>query len=302
MIIVKLIGGLGNQLFQYALGRHLAEKNSTILKLDLSGFEEYKLHRYGLHCFEIWQHIATTKEIHTFKRNMNTNLSRLSSKIGKRLRISFYPTSDFYQDTIVLKEKQFFFDPSVLDAKGNIYLDGYWQSEKYFSAIRNILLREFAIKYEQDCRNKELAELIRNTKSVSLHIRRGDYVNNLLTNQIHGLCSFDYYQKAVNHIVQKIPDCHFYVFSDDHTWVSENFKIDYPLTMVDHNDASTNYDDLRLMSLCHHNIIANSSFSWWGAWLNANHDKIVIAPKNWFANTETNKQTFDLIPENWLRI
>lgn len=300
MIIVRLIGGLGNQMFQYAVGRHLAEKNSTLLKLDLSGFETCKLRRYELHCFEIGQHVATIEEIETFKRESNTRLSKLIYNIGKKLSFSNYPTSDFYQDNIIINEKHFSFDPSVLEAKGNIYLDGYWQSEKYFSAIRDILLREFTIKYEQDYRNMELAKLIRSTESVSIHIRRGDYVHEPVTNQYHGFCSLDYYQKAVNQIVQKIPNCHFYVFSDDPLWVSENFKLDYPATLVDHNDASTNYEDLRLMSLCRHNIIANSSFSWWGAWLNSNPEKIVCAPERWF--NDPTLDTRDLIPESWIKI
>jgi hypothetical protein len=300
MIVVRLIGGLGNQLFQYALGRHLAEKNSTILKLDISGFEEYKLHRYGLHCFEIWQHIATLEEIETFKRNRVTGNSGVLSKIGKRLKLSFYPTSEFYKNTIFLKENEFPFNPSVLESRGNIYLEGYWQSEKYFIAIRDILLSEFTYKYEQDAHNKRIAEQIQTTESVSIHIRRGDFVLNPLTNQVHGSCSLEYYRGAVNHIVQKKPDCHFYVFSDDQAWVFENFKLEYPVTLIDHNDASRNYEDLRLMSLCHHNIIANSSFSWWGAWLNKDPGKIVCAPERWF--NDPSMETKDLIPESWVKI
>jgi hypothetical protein len=147
MIIVRLIGGLGNQMFQYATGRHLAERNSTLLKLDLSAFEAYKLHRYGLYCFKIWEHIATMEEIKTFKRKDIADVTKLVYKTGKRMGIILSPvTSDFYQDTRVLREEIFSFDPSVPAAKGNIYLEGYWQSEKYFSAIRNILLREFAFK------------------------------------------------------------------------------------------------------------------------------------------------------------
>jgi len=133
-----------------------------------------------------------------------------------------------------------------------------------------------------------------------LHIRRGDYVHAPLANQFHGLCSLDYYQKAVNYIYQKIPDCHFYIFSDDHSWVCENFKLDYPVTMVDHNDADKDYEDLRLMSLCKYNIIANSSFSWWGAWLNANPEKIVLCPERWFNDLSLDIK--DLMPDSWIRV
>jgi hypothetical protein len=300
MIIVKLIGGLGNQLFQYAAGRQLAELNSTILKLDISGFEEYKLHRYALHSFEIWQHIATIEEIEAFKK-VQTKSTALISKIGKRLNYSINPTLDFYRNVKVINESNLMFNSDVLELKGNIYMNGYWQSERYFSDIRNILLKEFTIKHKQDFTNLELSKQICNTESVSLHIRRGDYISSQLTNQIHGVCSMEYYQKAINEIVKKISNCHFYIFSDDHHWVRENFRLDYPMTMVD-NNTTTNYEDIRLMSQCRHNIIANSSFSWWGAWLNTNSEKIVIAPKKWFADDVKNKETKYLVPETWIRI
>ena len=234
---------------------------------------------------------------------MGKNVSRTAmplSNIARRWLGLSSVTSDIYHNTVILREKQFSFDPSVIEVKGNIYTDGYWQSEKYFSEIRDLLLREFAFKYEQDAKNREIADKIKKTESISLHIRRGDYVRNSMTNQVHGLCSIDYYQEAVNYIVRKIPMCHFYIFSDDHAWVRENFTLDYPFTMVDHNDASRNYEDMRLMSLCHHNIIANSSFSWWGAWLNTNSDKIVCAPKKWFNDPTRNAK--DLIPESWVKI
>lgn len=300
MIIVRLNGGIGNQMFQYALGRHLAEINSTLLKLDLTGFEEYKLRKYELHCFNIWEYVASIEEIEAFKRKNNSRFAKLVSKTRKRLNFPYYPTSDFYQNTIVVKESRFSFDPSMLEEKGNIYLDGYWQSEKYFNSIRNILLREFTNKYDQDIKNLELSKKIKNTESVSIHIRRGDYVHDTLTNQVHGVCSFDYYQDAINQITKRRSNCHFFIFSDDHAWVKENFNLDYNTTIVNINDYSTSYEDLRLMSLCHHNIIANSSFSWWAAWLNKNPEKIVYAPKKWFNDTKL--ITNDLLPDSWIKV
>lgn len=287
-------------MFQYALGRHLAEKNSTLLKLDLSCFEDYKLHRYALHSFKIWEHIATIEEIETFNRTDRTLVAKFVSKITKKSGTISSATSYLYRDPIILKEKRFSFDPSVLEARGNIYLEGYWQSEKYFFEIRDILLREFTFKYEQDAKNKKISEQIQKAESVSLHIRRGDYVHNVLTNQVHGLCSFGYYSEAVNHIIKNRPNCHFYIFSDDPSWVRENFKIDYPVTVIEHNDASANFEDLRLMSLCRHNIIANSSFSWWGAWLNTYAQKIVVSPEKWFNDPSLDAK--DIIPEGWLKI
>jgi len=301
MIIVHLTGGIGNQMFQYALGRTLAEKNSTLLKLDLSGFESYKLHRYALHCFNIWEHIATIDEINAFRRAGNPSGSfRWMSRVMKKLGILPYSVSDFYENRKYIKQTQRTFDPSILEANGNIYLEGYWQTEKYFIEIIEILHREFICKYVQDKNSKELAEKIQSTNAVSLHIRRGDYVSNPKTNQAHGLATPDYYENAIKLIIEEQPDSHFYIFSDDHSWVAENFKPDYPVTMVDHNNASRNYEDMRLMSLCDHHIIANSSFSWWGAWLGTNPEKIVVAPQKWF--NDTTRDTRDLIPTSWVRL
>ena len=133
-----------------------------------------------------------------------------------------------------------------------------------------------------------------------MHIRRGDYVSNPTTNKLHGTCSLEYYHNAVDIIAAKVSNPHFFIFSDDHEWARNNFKIDYPLTFVAHNNAGKNYEDMRLMSLCKHHIIANSSFSWWGAWLGSNPKKIVCAPRGWFKDKSLN--TNDIIPSDWSRI
>ncbi|MBD2655386.1 alpha-1,2-fucosyltransferase [Synechocystis sp. FACHB-383] len=293
MIIVRLIGGLGNQMFQYAAARRLAEKHSTILKLDIFGFEQYKLHRYSLHCFHIWEYLATHNEIKYICKENN-----FFRKIKKKLssKSSFF----VYQNQNLLTEKFFHFDPEILDASNDVFLDGYWQSEKYFADITNILQREFVVKYQQDPISAKFAEQIQTAESVSLHVRRTDYVNDSLTNQIHGTCNQEYYTQAVQYIGDRVPSPHFFIFSDEPEWAKHNLNLGYPITIVDCNNASRNYEDLRLMSLCKHNIIANSSFSWWGAWLNRKHYKIVIAPKHWFNDPSRNSK--DLIPESWIKI
>lgn len=301
MIIVRLIGGLGNQMFQYALGRTLAERQSTLLKLDLSGFEDYKLHRYGLHCFKTWQHIATADEVLAFRQE--DPLSRGAGWILRMKRwlvVRFQASRSDHRDRRVIKENGLGFAPSVLEATGDLYLDGYWQSEKYFAGMRDILLREFAFLHDQDDRNRAVAAQIQSCESVAVHIRRGDYASEPSTNDVHGLCSLDYYRRAVDEVIRRRPGSHFFAFSDDHTWVRQNLAIDHPLTVVDHNDASRNFEDLRLMSSCRHNIIANSSFSWWGAWLNRNPNKLVVAPKDWYRDPTLD--TADLIPEPWTRL
>ena len=327
MIIVRLIGGLGNQMFQYAAGRRLAEKHSTILKLDVTGFEEYKLHRYSLHCFYVWEHIATKDEIEEIQHQpqieainiLNRSKSETeyvhddSRNLLNRLKRKFIlkPEPEIQQSisqaqlereqySRLLIEKHFHLNEEVLESQNNIILDGYWQSEKYFSDITDILHREFTIKYPQDWQSRRFTDLIQETDSISLHLRRTDYVQNALTNKIHGTCDQSYYDRCVRYIAEQVSNPHFFVFSDEPQWARENLKLGFPMTIVDCNDASRNYEDLRLMSMCNHNIIANSSFSWWGAWLNSNPSKLVLAPQEWFNDKTRNPK--DLIPEQWVKL
>lgn len=271
MVIVKLIGGLGNQLFQYAAGFRLAWRNHVPLKLDLSAFNSYTRRAYSLSQFNISAAIATPDEI-----------------------VSAYDKGNF------IKEAGVSFDARILNCYGNIYLDGYWQSEKYFADISNIIRQEFTIKYEPDEKNKELANYINNCQSVAIHIRRGDYATDAQMNAVHGTLELQYYHRCISKLLERITDPHFFIFSDDPDWVRDNFHLDYPVTIISHNGPQKNYEDLRLMSLCHHNIIANSTFSWWGAWLNLHPDKIVFAPVQWFNDQQID--TSDLIPESWHRL
>jgi len=293
MIVVKLQGGLGNQMFQYATARMLAEKHSTILKLDLTEFESYKLRKYDLHYLHIREYLATKFEIDEII-NSHSILNKLKQKVSLKIGFKKYKSSNW------ITEKQFHFDPEILEANNNVLLEGYWQSEKYFADISDILRREFVVKYQQDPQSQRFAELIQSTESVSLHVRRTDYIQNALTNQIHGTCDQNYYDRSVGYISDRVSNPHFFVFSDEPQWAKDNLKLGFPTTIVDCNDASRNYEDLRLMSMCQHNIIANSSFSWWGGWLNSNPNKLVIAPEKWF-NDET-RNTKDIIPERWIKM
>ena len=295
MIIVKLQGGLGNQMFQYAIGRKLSLLNKTELKLDLSFLLDrtprpnFTYRDYNLNIFNLNIEFATQKEIKLFVNYLD---SRIKRKIYTYL---FLGRNNKYID-----EKQFTCDPDILKLTGNLYLDGYWQTEKYFSDIKDILCNDFTIKISQDKKNQEMIKTIKNTNSVSIHIRRGDYIENKQIYNVHGICDLDYYYNCINLFLKKLKNPHFFIFSDDHRWAKENLKLDCPLTFVDHNDASKNYEDLRLMSQCRHNIIANSTFSWWGAWLNQNPDKIVYAPQKWFSDSSRN--TKDLIPDEWIKL
>lgn len=290
MIIVRLIGGLGNQMFQYAAGRRLAHVLGVEFKLDITGFEHYPLRKYYLENFNIKENFASLKEIRALtKRPIVERV--LSWTLHRPPRTA---------STYIREKLSFHFDSDILSLPDGIYLDGYWQSEKYFADIAGIIRREFTVKTPQMGKNKELAEMVTATESVSLHIRRGDYVSNPSTNSILGVCNLDYYTRCVEHLTQTVKNAHFFVFSDDPEWVHENLKLSYPMTLIDHNGADKNYEDLRLMSQCKHHIIANSTFSWWGAWLGQRRDKMVFAPKSWHACEKFD--TRDLIPDKWTRI
>jgi len=284
MIIVKLYGGLGNQMFQYALGRNLALRNKTELKFDVTGLEQDKLRHYELDIFNISATIASKSEIMLIRkssRGINSRILRILS-----------------QHYFCIKQKDLYFDATIKGKKGDIYLDGYWQCENYFKNIRDIIVNDFIIKYNPDERNKSMLEKIDNSNSVCIHVRRGDYVYNKKTRKVHGTCSFEYYNNAVNIIGKKVRNPEFFIFSDDLQWTKANLKFEYPFIYVDINNTEKGYEDLRLMSRCKHFIIANSSFSWWAAWLSNNADKIICAPSRWFNSVDEG----DIVPKSWLRI
>lgn len=295
MIISQLSGGLGNQMFQYAAGRRLAEKLKVELKLDLSFFQQKfdagtTPRAYALNIFHTTQTAASEKEINKLYLKSKT---RFINALINKLRMAGALKGHLY------KEKHFHFDPQVLQLKDPTLLFGYFQSEKYFIDIENIVRKEFTLKETLPLKTAEMAKQIRSKESVAIHIRRGDYITNKAANVFHGICGLDYYNKAVGHIQKKTAHPHFYVFSDDPEFVKANFsKLKAVTFMSDH--VNKDYHELMLMSCCKHNIIANSSFSWWGAWLNHNPDKLVIAPKKWFQDQTID--TSDLIPKNWLRI
>jgi len=292
MKIIDINGGLGNQMFQYAFGRSISLHAKQELKLDISNFETYELRTYLLNCFSITGSIATKKELDKYK---------IQSKYLKYLKY-LIKNSHLFKNIKIGKmyfEKQgFSYDPNVFLSHSAYYV-GYWQSYKYFENIRDILLKEFSINTMTDTTNLAMLSNIENTSSISLHIRRGDYVTNKHTNSIHGTCSLTYYVNAINIMSQNLDNPTFFIFSDDIQWVKDNLKIEYPTYYVDFNDDSPE-KDIILMSKCQHNIIANSSFSWWGAWLNNYSNKIIIAPKNWVNNNNIN--TIDLIPKDWKRL
>jgi hypothetical protein len=207
-------------------------------------------------------------------------------------------------DWQLIREKNLEYDASIEAIKKHSFLDGFWQSENYFKNVREEILQEFQLKAPLKNENALISKKMSEVVSVSLHIRRmhGLELPGQHHHKIHGGLDFGYYKKAIDIVAAQHPNLELFVFSDDIEWAKENFKSRFPMEFMSQNDDAHNYLDLILMSHCKHQIIANSTFSWWGAWLNQNPEKIVIAPKIWFVDQEMNAQTRDLIPQNWLRI
>lgn len=293
LIITRLAGGLGNQLFQYAAAKKLSLKTNTPMKIDLSSFIGYKLHEYSMSAFNIQENFASEEECLQLKNPRRTVVDKISKKL-------FLKAKD--DKRFIYEEGNFSYDQRLFNVKPPVYLEGYWQSEKYFLEVEKEIRREFEIIIPPSFENNEILKNIQKNNSVSVHIRRGDYVSVPKFTEFHGTCSLDYYNNAISYIKQRVENPVFYIFSNDIPWSKEHLIIDGKVIFVDINDDKTNYEDLRLMKSCKHNIIANSTFSWWGAWLNENSSKIIIAPQKWFKNKEMQAQIQDLLPENWIKI
>lgn len=275
MIVTKLKGGLGNQLFEYALARRLSLERKSTLLLDASGYMNDSLRSSDIKKFNIKGSVYENQSFNSLVQ-IGVNLGFLKN----------------------YKEKETFtFDKDVLATKGSIFLDGYWQNYNYFSSITDILKEEFTIK-DSDEKNEEFVEKIRNSSNaVCVHVRRGDIAKNSETNKIHGLMQLDYYLDSIKLLEDKISNPTFYVFSDDLTWVRENIKQEN-VVVVDINSIDAVHKDFMLMRSCQHFIIPNSTLSWWAAWLEGPKG-IVIAPNKWLASRELLLKG-NLVPENWI--
>ncbi len=292
MIISNILGGLGNQMFQYAAGRALSLSNHTELRLDISGFESYKLHHGFLlnRIFSLPAAIASQRDI---RKVLGWQAS------PKPRRILLHPRLSWLRNKGLIVEPHFNFWSGLAAAPSDCYLHGYWQSEKYFADHADTIRADFAFDRPLDERNRQMVKMMRQSNAVSLHVRRGDYASDPRTLSTHGLCPLEYYRAAVKIVADRVASPSFFIFSDDIAWAKENLEISMPCHFIGHNQGAESYRDMQLMSQCRHHIIANSSFSWWGAWLNPDPQKIVIAPRKWFAD---GKAVEDLMPENWLQI
>ena len=295
MIIGNLVGGLGNQMFQYACARVLALELRLPLKVTLDMFGVYAFHNGPEleRVFSLDLDVATRSDLRHMIGVLRVYPLVRKLLAGKALSI-------FKGRNFVVEPYYRYWDGLAARLRDGGYLQGYWQSECYFAKYAATLRNDFAFRHAPSGRNAELQHEIPSGNSVSIHVRRGDYVSNAKTLAVHGTCSLQYYFNAIALLQRHIPDLRLFAFSDDPEWVAAVLKPRYPgLVLVDHNRGEDSYNDMRLMSLCRHHIIANSSFSWWGAWLNPDPAKMVVAPRNWFAN---NTDTTDLIPGGWWRI
>lgn len=285
---IIIMGGLGNQMFQSAL--YLANKDKyKELYVDLSWFDRNNSHNgYELeNIFNLKKELKeiTAKESYfNYKKNI---ISKILFRIKRKIMVSK-----------VMNDK-FIYEEDFLMKTSSSYYIGYWQSEKYFSDSKELIKKVFTFPEILDEKNSNLLNLINDRESVSIHIRRGDYIGHP---ELDGLAPLDYYEKSINYIKERVENPIFLIFSNDIEWCRENFKnIKNDFVYIDWNTKENSFRDMQLMSLCKHNIIPNSSFSWWGAWLNQNPEKIVIAPEKWF-NDISKIPYEDIIPKSWIKI
>lgn len=290
-IITRLQGGLGNQLYQYATGRALATRLGRALFIDQRTIQpEAPARQYDLGSFNVEEN---------FVDGLNAFCTRWvgSVRLGRLFQMVF-PTAKAYR---LIRDREEGYDASIFEPHaGPIILHGYWQSFKYFEDIADSLRQEFRFRYAPDRENARMIELIESSASVSLHVRRGDYVSNAAFSEALGACDADYYRRAVARICLEISNPKFFVFSDDPEWAASNLELPGDPVFIRHNLGRSDVEDFRLMTHCKHFIIANSSFSWWGAWLAPHTNKTVIAPARWFNLDKTPPE--DRIPLTWLQI
>jgi hypothetical protein len=284
VIIVHLMGGLGNQLFQYAAARRLSLTLDVPLKLDLNFYKRHSQRTYELHQFCIEAGIATLWEVARWRGPRF--LTRITQPLGLVPRL--------------VLERDFEFDPDILTLGDGRCLEGYWQSYRYFADVAPQILAELAVRTPPSDADRTLLHRMARCDAIGLHVRRGDYASNPAARQHHGLCPPDYYRRAVDKIASRLRAPELFVFSDDMPWVKQHLRFGLETTHVEHHGVGSAPLELRLMAGCRHFVLANSSLSWWAAWLSSQEDSIVYAPRQWFTDPAIN--TDDLTPPAWHRI
>lgn len=300
MIIVQLTGGLGNQMFQYALGRSLSITQQCTLKLDLSWYREYDKiedtndpnkatrREYLLKYFNISGRILPSWYLNAIRK-----ISLIRKYHPKVARI--IPNQLF--DYNVLVENDF----SWTNIKNQTYYfaTGYWQQSLYFEKYQDVIDNDFRLKNPLSIINQKYYQQILSTNSVAIHIRRGDLISKPSGSELQPTCTLEYFYSGITTISKKVKDLSLFIFSDDMEWCKNHFKNQYPIIFVD--SVGQDHEHFYLMTQCKYQVIANSTYSWWAAWLNQYPDKIIIAPKNWYHDAQLNESAI-FVPNTWIRI
>ncbi|NYT46273.1 alpha-1,2-fucosyltransferase [Alcaligenaceae bacterium] len=289
-VVIRLVGGLGNQMFQYATARAISLRSDAPLLLDVSWYSGSLDRDYALSPFRIKADVLPVAPSY---KNWFEYWQRWASRLTGS-------TSRYSYGRRVFSEETFHFDQAVLRLEAPIYLNGYFQSEKYFLDIRSVITDEFTLSAPPRFDTQLMLDRIKATDAICVHVRRGDYITNPTANAYHGVCSMDYYRKGLSVVASNMTRPHCFVFSDDPAWVRDNFETELPMTLVDIHGVSEAHEDIRLMAACQSFVIANSSLSWWAAWLGNSEEKTVVAPRQWFKNSSV--KSADLVPKEWIRL
>jgi hypothetical protein len=299
MIIVKLKGGLGNQMFQYALGRELQRRNGGELYLDLtwlldrfprSGvvYRDYDLDIFAIRPrLTLLSVVARRWPLPLALMYGSAYLSRFRDRVGLRRLVR--------EGCPALPPEE------LLQLKGDLYLDGHWVSLKYFEGSAATLRQEFRVREPLLAVSEGVAAAMAETDSICLDVRRTDYVTLQASIEMHGFVGKEYYAQGLAVIVPRLARPHIFVTSDEIEWCQANLHFEHPTTFLGHEHDGYKFGNkLTLMSRCKHFLIPNSTFAWWAAWLNSSPDKIVVGPRNWFR--DPNIDTSDMIPQGWIRL
>ena len=279
-------------MFQYAAARSLSLACGTELRLDVSDFSRRRMHQ-GFELHKVFGVGAPCADEVDIRRLLGWRGHAAIRPWLARPQLAPVRCARF------VVEPHFQYWDGLGTDTSDVYLSGYWQSEKYFTSHRLQIREDFRFAAALDAVNARLAERIDATVAVSLHVRRGDYVSNRAARSTHGACTPGYYAEAMQRLAGQMPGLTFYVFSDDVEWARRHLPEAYDLVFVDHNRAAHSAVDMHLMSLCRHHVVANSSFSWWGAWLAGHPQQVVLAPRRWFVAPIDDS---DLVPPTWLRV
>lgn len=292
MIITKVFGGLGNQMFQYATGRALSHRLGVAMQVDTRSLHLEGASHNGYELSRVFN-IDSDRATDAGVRRM---LGWRSSRIVQRLLRKLPTHGGSY-----IFEPHFHYWPGLDRITPPCYIDGYWQSFRYFSTEAALIASDFTFRLELQGDNDRVSRMIdEHPQSASIHVRRGDYVSHPSAAKHHGTCGVEYYREAMAYLsTRSAKPIRYFIFSDDLEWARENLALPSDAVFVQHNRGTDSHFDLQLMARCRHNILANSSFSWWAAWLNRNNEKMVVAPRRWFL---ADYDTSALTPPDWVRL